>query len=222
MLKDGPPPLGKKSRLGFGSLSSVWIRSLCVCVRPAQYSGIRIFASLDICIETDLSIRISWTDSILAILSKVLLIFASDGFLHKICWGPKWCANIRIPLYYLVLVMMGERWRTETSQRQERRPREKIRHLNIDQYAQKSLCLTSSLGQKDEKGCVVCKVQHDLVRRAYRTDRHFRKENTGLNKSLSEPWMKWEQLATLIGCCFLVVHNTIVQQLDKAHFLKRI
>ena len=54
--------------------------------------------------QTDLSIQISRTDSILAILfTKVELIFASDGFLHQVCWDQS-DANIRIPLYLGVCV----------------------------------------------------------------------------------------------------------------------
>ena len=60
----------------------------------------------DICItgvlhQTDLSNKISWKDFILAIYYLYLqsfYTFASDGFLHKICWHQS-DANIRIPLY---------------------------------------------------------------------------------------------------------------------------
>ncbi len=51
--------------------------------------------------KTDLlSIKISWMDSILAYITKVLLIFASNGFLHQICRDQSE-TNIRIPLYYV-------------------------------------------------------------------------------------------------------------------------
>ena len=56
-------------------------------------SGIRIFASLTICIRRMNGFYFfSYTKVLTA------LVFATGGFLHQICWDQS-DANIRIPLY---------------------------------------------------------------------------------------------------------------------------